>query len=153
MADYDDYDDNEQQNDSMSPRDLRVQLKEAKAAAKEANELREQVKRLQQEGTIRDAGLTLNEQQRVALAAVHSGEWNSDAIKQTASTLGFYSPQQPAPVVDDPSLSQIDQIASASAGTETLSASRDAELDAQLAKATSPEEFMSIYRTSGRRYA
>lgn len=155
MADYDDYD--SEQYDDLPPGDLRRQLKEAKAEARqakvqaqEAETLRAQVQRLERDGTIRDAGLTLNDQQRAALQAVHGGEWNADAIKQTATTLGFYSPPTPQPVVDDPNLATHEQIAAAAAGTDAPPASRDAEIDAQLAQTKSAEEYLAAYRASGR---
>lgn len=153
MAEYD-YDD-EFTGDDLPPNDLRRKLKEANARAKAAEEraseaetLREQVTRLQREGVIRDAGITLNEHQRTALAAVHGGDWNPDAIKQTAANLGFIAAQTSPP--DDPSLAQHEQIAAASAGTDAPTASRDAEIDAQIAAARNPEELLSIMRAAGR---
>lgn len=153
MADYD----YQGEYDDLPPGDLRRQLAEAKAEAreakqqaKEADTLRTQVEQLQREGTIRDAGLNLNATQRQALAAVHQGEWQADAITKTATDLGFYTPPAPAPVVDDPSLAVQAQIAAASAGTDAPPASRDAEIDDRLSKASSPEEFMAIYREAGR---
>jgi len=146
MAD-DDYDD-DVQPEADNPRDLRVQLKAAKAEAKEANDLRAQVLRLTNDGVIRDAGLTLNDRQKAALQATHEGTWTPEAIKATAQDLGFLPP--PAPVVDDPSLSQLDQITAASAGTDPVTPDRDADIDAKIDGATSEAELLAIYRTSGR---
>jgi hypothetical protein len=146
MAD-DDYDDDDATPGELSPRDLRQQLKEANARAKAADELRAENQRLKNEGIIRDAGLSLNDRQKAALQAVHSSDWTPDAIKQTATDLGFITAQ---PVVDDPNLSLTDQISAASAGTDAPPASRDADLDAQIQAATSEAELLAIYRASGR---
>ena len=94
--------------------------------------------------------MTLNEHQVKALAAVHSGDWTAEAVKGTATSLGFITTPPPAPVVDDPNLAVIDQIAAASNGTEPTPASRDAEIDAALDKAQSAEEYLATYRAAGR---
>jgi hypothetical protein len=150
MAD-DDYDqdllDSDAQPADLSPRDLRVQLKEANARAKEADNLRAENLRLKNEVVIRDAGLTLNDRQKAALQAVHTGDWTPDALKQSATELGFIT----APVVpDDPSLALTDQLSQASAGTDAPIAARDAEIDKQLDGAQSEAEFLAMYRNSGR---
>lgn len=126
---------------------LRQKLKEANARAKEADTLRAENLRLKNEGMIRDAGLTLNDRQKAALQAVHVGDWTPDALKQSATELGFITT---SPVVDDPNLSLTDQISDASAGTDAPPASRDVEIDTQLQSATSEAEFMAAYRASGR---
>ena len=152
MADYDmgEYDD-------LPPGDLRRQLAEAKAEAREAKQkaqeadtLRAKIETLEREGTIRDAGLNLNATQRQALAAVHNGSWEADAITKTATDLGFYTPPAEPPVVDDPSLAVHAQIAAASAGTDAPPSSRDVEIDSRLDKAQSEAEFLAVYRESGR---
>lgn len=150
MAD-DDYDEIDADTDvpaQDNPRDLRRQLKEAKAKAKDNDELRAENARLKQDGIIRDAGLTLNDRQRLALQATHEGSWTPDAIKTTAADLGFFTPPAPAP--DDPSVALQDQISAAAAGTDAPPASRDAQIDAELAGATSEAEFLAAYRASGR---
>lgn len=148
MADYEDYDGNDEE---PNPRDLRQQLKAAKAEAKEAKERAERADRLERELVTVKAGLSLNERQTVALQAAHDGTWTPDAIRKTAEELGFITaPPPPPPPVDDPSLSAHDQIAAASAGTDAPPASRDAEIDAQILKATSEAELLAIYRNSGR---
>jgi hypothetical protein len=149
----DDYDEYGEQTGSG----LRAQLEQAlaekrelAAKAAEAEALRTKVARLEQEGQIRDAGLNLNETQRAALSAVHSGEWNPEAITKTASNLGFITIPEPPPVVDSPDLSAHAQIAAAAAGTEPPPASRDAEFESRIAQAQTAEEFQAIYREWGR---
>lgn len=151
MADYDEYD--EQQTGSGLRAQLEQALADKKALAAEAAEakaLREKIARLEQDGQIRDAGLNLNEHQRAALSAVHSGDWNTEAIKATAANLGFYTPPPAPPVVDSPDLAAHAAIAAAAAGTDAPPASADAELDARLAQAASEQEFLAAYRNSGR---
>lgn len=149
MADYDDYDNDEQDEDS-GPKGLRRRLKEVEAENRSLKPLMDENTGLKQKLALAQAGISLNDTQVKALAAVHSGEWNPEAVKQTATTLGYVQAPAPTPVVDDPNLATIDQIAAASAGTDPVPASRDAELDAALSKATSPEEFMALYRASDR---
>ena len=149
MADYDDYDDNEPDEDSV-PRGLRRRLKEAEAEAKRLSPLADENTALRQQLALAQAGISLNDTQVKALAAVHSGDWNPEAVKQTASSLGFVQAPPPAPIVDDPNLSAIDQIAAASAGTDPAPASRDAEIDAALDKAQSADEYLAMYRAAGR---
>ena len=150
MAEQDDYDD---QDDTPNPRDLRNQLKEANARARAADELAAENKRLREDLVIRDAGISLNDRQRKALAATHDGTWDAESVKKTAVDLGFVTePAEPARV-DDPSLAAHDRIAAASAGTDAPPLDRDSEIDAQLAKATTQDEYMATYRASGRSIA
>jgi len=152
MADDDyDFDGDDNTPEEPSPRDLRVQLKEAKAKARQAEELRQENERLRTSLTLNEAGLKLNELQQTALKAAHTGSWDADAVRKTAEALGFaQAPPPPPPPVDDPSLGQIDQIAAAAAGTDAPPASRDAELDARINNATTEAELLAIYRESGR---
>lgn len=144
--DYDEYGNPvEQQTEA---RGLRKQLEEALAKAKESEALRTENEQLRRDGVIRDAGLVLSEVQRKALAGVHDGTWDAEMVRKTAEALGFIA--APAPVADDPSLAQHEQLANAHAGTDVPPASRDAELDIALAKASTEEEFLALYRTSGR---
>lgn len=149
MADYD-YDDIEQDDEDSGPKGLRRRLKEAEAEAKRLATVADENSTLKQQLALAQAGITLNDTQVKALAAVHSGEWSPDAVKTTATSLGFVQTPPPAPVVDDPNLAVIDQISAASAGTDPAPASRDAEIDAALSKAQSAEEYLAMYRTSGR---
>lgn len=146
-----DYDDDDQQTDGG--RGLRAQLEAALAKAKDNDELRNENQRLKNDGVIRDAGLTLNDRQKAALQATHEGNWTPEAIKTTATELGFIQPPVTEPVVDDPSLALHDQIAQASAGTDAPPTSTEAQIDASLAKATTEAEYLAIYRASGRALA
>lgn len=143
--DYDEYSDPAEQQ--TEARGLRKQLEEALAKAKDAETLRSENAQLKRDGVIRDAGLTLSDVQRKALAGVHDGTWDAETVKKTAEALGFITTP---PVADDPSLAQHEQLANAHAGTDVPAASRDADLDIALSKASTEEEFLALYRTSGR---
>ena len=138
------------ETNQYAPGDLRRQLEEAKAEAKAAKALQEENNRLREDLAFRDAGLSLNDLQRKALLATHDGELKPEALKATAETLGFVQAPASAPVQDDPSLAVHSQIAADAAGAESLSLDREAEIDQQLAAATTEEEVLAIYRSSGR---
>ena len=142
------FEDDEGTQEQETASSLRAKLKEANARAKEAETLATENQTLKQQIAVGAAGLTLNDAQRNALLAVHSGDLTPDGLRNTAQTLGFIA--APAPVPDDPSLSVHEQIAQSAAGTEVPNADREAEIDAALSKASNQAEFMEIYQRSGR---
>jgi len=146
---YDEQDDQYEQQEK--PSGLRRKLAEATQRAADRDALAAEVTALKQQMAVRDAGLDLNDTQRKALLSVHSGDLTPDQLKQTAQNLGFVqAPPPPVPVPDDPSLAVHAQIAADAAGAAPLQPDREAEIDARLNSASTEEEFMAIYRESGR---
>lgn len=149
MADEYGYDEDEQDTQEQEKASsLRAKLREAAQKAADRDALAAENQTLKQQIAVSAAGLTLNDTQRNALLAVHSGDLTPDGLKQTAQSLGFIA--APPPPTDDPALAEHERIAAVSAGADTPPAGRDAEIDAQLNGAKTEAEFLAAYRASGR---
>ena len=85
MSDVDDG----QEDESQVIRELRAQVKTLKGADTEASTLR-------QENALLKAGLDLTPIQAKALLATHDGEMDPEALKATATELGFAKPPEAA---------------------------------------------------------
>jgi hypothetical protein len=152
VADEYGFDEDEQEQQEQQEQEkassLRAKLREASQRAADRDALATENQNLKQQIAVSAAGLTLNDTQLTALLAVHSGDLTPDGLKATAQSLGFIA--APPPPVDDPALAEHDRAASVSAGMDTPSASRDAEIDAQLNQAKTEAEYLAAYRASGR---
>jgi hypothetical protein len=140
---------NEVQVETESPnvRQMREQIKQLEAEAQRAKDLEAQLATTQRLSALTAAGLELDETKRAALEAVHQGDWTPDAVKQTAISLGW------AQAENQPTAEEIAaqaRMAAAQSGGGAPVTDAEALLEAKLAEAKSPAEFMEIYRTSGR---
>lgn len=146
QTDYDDIDE-QPENENPNVRQMRDRIKtlEAENAANAA--LATENAALKRDSAIRDADLKLNDAQRVALDAVHKGEWNADQLRATAESLGFV---QPVPDTPESEVAAHQQVQNAAQGGITQLPDRDAELDAKLDQAANPDEFMRLYAETGR---
>jgi hypothetical protein len=148
VADEYGYDEDEQDTQEQEKASsLRAKLREAAQRAADRDALAEENKGLKQRLALSDAGLSLNETQRTALLAV-APDLTVDGLKTAAQNLGFIA--APPPPQDDPALAEHERIAQVSAGADTPPASRDAEIDSQLAQAKTEAEYLALYRASGR---
>lgn len=148
----DDIDDDEPDpNEPPNIRQLRQANKALKADVKALQEAQSKADRLERELAIRDAGIDLTPKQRQALFSVHEGAFEPEAIKQTAVELGFVAPPVASEVPPE-ELARLQRIDQASAGARNTGTpvNTDMELNARLASARNDEEFMAIYRESGR---
>lgn len=78
-------DDDQLDASGLTPAERRI----LQAKADEADELRARIENMERQAVIRDAGLDLSDQQRKALEATHEGDWTADAIRQSATALGW----------------------------------------------------------------
>lgn len=130
--------------DSSVIRSLRAELKKAKGDAAEVQGLR-------QELAIAKAGITtLTDRQRKALVATHEGEWNAEALKETATDLGFIKAEAPAKEeqVSPDEQEQLQRVQAATADAEAVDARPD-DLDAKIANAKNPAELQQIMEAAG----
>lgn len=149
----DDLDDDElDPNEPPNIRQLRKQNKQLKTDLDALKETHAKAERLEWEIAVRDADLNLDPLQRKALLSVHEGERTADAIKETATKLGFAAPPPAVPEVPAEELARLQRINAASAGASPmsdLSPDKQAERDTRLRQATSEKDFDSILREYG----
>ena len=72
-------------------------IKQLRQRAERADEAESRASRLERENVVLKAGLNLSDKQFKALAAAHEGDWDADAVKATASELGFGKQPESAP--------------------------------------------------------
>lgn len=118
--------------------------------ADRAEQLEAELKGVQFQLGIRDAGLELNDRQRQLLMNAHEGERTPEAIRQTAVDLGWAEKAPVAPDVPADELAAHQRMTDASSGASTRHTTPEAEIDARLAAARTEAEFDAIYRESGR---
>jgi hypothetical protein len=144
MPDDLDSPDDDQQPDNSVIRTLREKAERTDAAETKAQQL-------ERELTLHKAGLNdLSDKEIKALTAVHDGEWEPDALKATATELGFVKQPDgtdiPAPKVSPEELASMNRMAAASGGTPPP----PPDLDSQIAAAQNPEELKAVLRAAGR---
>jgi hypothetical protein len=133
--------------ESANVKQMRERITQLEAEAKRAGELEAQLAGVQRQTALQAAGITLDDVKRSALEAVHQGEWTPEALQATAVSLGWMEQKnQPTP---EEQAAQARTQAAQSGGT-TTPPDPEAELDARIAAAKSPEELLEIYRSSGR---
>lgn len=131
--DAEEFDEEPERKDNHDIRQLRAKAKKAEEAEAEAESLRREL-------AIARSGLELNEAQLKALGAVHSGEWNPDALRQTATNLGFTKPVEQVPAAE---LAGHTAIAEASQGQTAPDA--DSEFLDSLGKAKTAQDVAEAY--------
>lgn len=137
-----------QQQESANVRQMRERIKALEAEAAAKTELEAKIAGYERNDALRAAGLELDEKRRKALEAVHDGDWTAEKLRETAVTLGFAQPPQPDTPPAEVQAHQ--QMQAAASGGNVGIPDRDAELDAKLVQARSADEFMELYRQSGR---
>lgn len=115
------------------------------AAEKEAAD----VPTLRKELAIRDADLgTLNEFQRKALLSTHEGELTKEALRGTATNLGFIEAPKQEPQVPAEEQAAHGRIAEATAGAEPVDG-KAPSFEAQLAAAKNDAEVAALCEANG----
>ena len=143
----DDYLDDEQggeSEDSPAIRELRRKLRDSEKDAKEAQTLRT-------ENALLKANLGgLSEKQRKAILATHDGELTPEALKATATDLGFI---QAGDEAEAPQVTAEEQAAHQRAqeaiSTAPASEAHPPSLEERIAAAKSPEELDQILTSAG----
>lgn len=102
--------------------------------------------RLEQELLVSRAGLELSPVQMAALQAVHQGEWDVDALKATATDLGFVK-AAPEPSTPEPDLAGYQRLQNAAAGG---SEAPGVDWAAAIANAQTEDEVLTIMEKLGR---
>lgn len=123
--------------DSTVIRDLRARAKEADAAVSERDQLR-------RENVVLRAGLNdLTDKQLKALTAAHDGDWEPDALKATATELGFGKQTETVeePQVPAGELESMRRMQDASRGEPPPV---EGDLESRLQQAKNPQEVMAI---------
>ena len=153
MSDYhdDDLDDDDietpqpQQRRQPTEAEIRIWRKNAKKWEQAEPELT----KLQRENLLlRTPGLAdLSDKQMRALFATHDGELTPDALRETATDLGFVAP--PPPEVPNEEVAAHDRMFKAAAGATPPPGDSDALDQAAIAAATSPDEVMAIVNARG----
>lgn len=118
----------------------RSQIRSLEKKAKERDDMAAENTRLTRQLALRDAELKLNPKQLTALERTHDGDWTPEAIKATATELGFFTPEPP-PTEE---LEAHQRMTNASAGALAPSGDVDAQYFAELSKATTTEETMAV---------
>lgn len=124
----------------------RIKALEAQVAEKE--QLEAKVRQFEQSEAMRGAGLELDEVRRRAFEAAHQGAWDAEAVRATAVQLGWAAP--PDPAVPNEEIAGHQRLQAAFTGGTTTPPDPEQELDAKLAGASNQDEFMAMYRESGR---
>jgi hypothetical protein len=129
---------------------MRERIKALETENKDLAEKASKGERMERQLAIRDADLSLKPMQMTALERVHEGDWTADSIRETAVALGFVA--EAPPEVPPEELARLSRIDAASAGARNAGTpvDRDQEFEARLRAAKSDDEFMAIYRESGR---
>jgi hypothetical protein len=128
--------------DHGDPRFVRVLRERAKSFARENGALIEENRKLRVDAALRDLNLT--ETQREALLAVHKGDIDADAYRETAEALSFLEPDRPTP----------DEIAAHRRMQEATTAAPPSEafirtLTDELLEAKSSEQLTAILQRQG----
>jgi len=146
MPDDDELDPNEPPN----IRQMRNEIKALKVDAAARQEAEAKADKLEWELAIRDAEIPLDALQRKALLAVHEGERTPDAIRETATKLGFAAPPPTGEQIPPAHIAGMGRIADASAGAPTGGTpDPTAERNQRLLQARSEQEFDAILREYG----
>ena len=133
--------------ESPNVRQMRERIEQLEAEANRAKDLEAQLQGVQRTHALSSAGLQLDEVKQKALEAVHQGEWTPDALKDTAVKLGWMEATPPVPPQEQQSLGRME---AAIQGGNHVPPNADVELDQRLAQARTEQEFIEIYRQSGR---
>lgn len=142
MPDNDDILDEDDPQDSSVIRELRKQLRDAKAEAAEVPELR-------RKAALSDAGLsTLTATQQRALWGAHEGDPTPDALKATAADLKFIEVAEPEPQVKPEVQQGIQQTQEAFNGAEGAEA-RPETLEDRILAAKNPDEVLQLIGGAG----
>lgn len=133
--------------ESPNARQMRERIEALEVEARRAKELEAELGQMKRGVALRDAGLELDAARQKALEAVHEGEWTPEAVRQTATQLGWASP---TPDVPPEEVDAFGRMQAAFTGASTPTPNADADFDARLASATSEREFRELYERSGR---
>jgi hypothetical protein len=118
-------------------------IKDLRKKADRLTQVEAQLQQYEQEKQLREAGLELSDRQRKALLAAHEGDQTPDALKVTATELGFYTP----PPEVQPEVQQgHETVAAASNGAQPAPSSTATD---EYAAAQTPEEVMAIAEKRG----
>lgn len=144
----DDDEDVEEPQQQQEPNFVKQLRKDAKRSAKEAEELRTELTSIQRKSAFQEAGVPLNETQRLAAEAVHKGDWNGVAVRQTLVALGIAQPsEQEQEVVK--ALDGQERIAQASTGASATQTGAGALADA-IKGAANEQEVLALLKAAGR---
>lgn len=144
MPDEDDDLNPDGEGDSSVIRKLRADLKAKEAEAAEVKELRKEL-------ALSKAGLDLSPIQQKALMAAHEGDMDAEALRKTATDLGFAkAPEAPSEEPQVPAEEQEahQRVQAATAAAEPADGRPDS-LDDRIARAGSPAEIEKIMRDAG----
>lgn len=131
------YDDDEAEQESSVMRDLRKKAKRADALEDENGTLRQKV-------AILEAGITdLTPAKQKALLAAHEGDLSPEALRATATDLGFIAEEKPEPQVSAEEQAAHQAMAEATAAAEPSEA-QVKTLQDRMRAAKSPEELAAI---------
>lgn len=124
MTDFDDdFDAETDEGSENGPKALREAARDGKKAKAEAAAATSRADAAEKQIALLKAGFDPDSKTAKALAKVHEGEWNPDALKATAAEYGWG--QVETAKVDAQELAAVDQFAAASTGGETASTQSD----------------------------
>lgn len=143
-----DIDGNPIEVETPNVRQMREHIKTLEDETARLKALETENAQLKQGEAIRSAGIELDEIRRKAFEAAHNGEWTPEAVRDTAVKLGWAAP--PPPPVPPEEVAGFQRMDAAYTGGTTTPPDPEAALDAKLAQANSEQEFLELYRNSGR---
>jgi hypothetical protein len=146
MPEEDLYDDDEETEPEPNPNEAKKFERLFKKQEKLAAEAQAKAAALEQKLAVRDAGLNLTQTQLDALVKVHQGEWEPDALRQTASDLGWVQ-TEPEPETPEPDLAGYARLTNAAGGTQEAP---PADYLAMIHNAKTEDEVLDIVERLGR---
>lgn len=142
MPDENEEVDEQDQNDSSVMRELRSKAKDSDKYASEAATLRTEVALLKA-----DLG-PLTDKQRQAVLATHDGDLTPDALRLTASELGFVAKLESTEQVPADEQAALGRVAQATGAGEPADA-HVTTLSDEIRKGNSPDEVIAILEREG----
>lgn len=133
--------------ETPSVRQMRDRIKELEAEALRAKELETQLAASQEQSALKAAELALDADKLTAFKAVHKGDWTPEAVKETAIKLGWAEAPQQVPPGEQEAQARMQ---AATSGGSSTPPDPEAVVDAKLAQAKNAQEFMELYRETGR---
>jgi len=144
--------DDQEPQEPDDPKESSV-IKELRAKAKRADDAETRAAQAERKLALHEAGLSgLNERQVTALLATHEGDLSAEALKATATDLGFAGNAQP---VEEPDrggeLAQLDQFAQPSSQVQPPRSGREA-FDRELAQFDGSQEEYKAFLLANAQY-
>jgi hypothetical protein len=141
-----DYEDEESSDEQPSRKTIEVDAADWRTTRKKAKQLEEAETRAtaaERKLAIREAGLDISPRQLSALLKEHDGEFTAEALKETATELGFWKPPEEP---DNDGLEALDRVRQATAGSGAAGAF---DKESAIAQAQTPAEVLAAVRAAG----